>query len=238
MDDIERITARIQKMLKLANDSAATEGERDNAMRMAHATMAKYNLDMAEVEAAGGGPTESRGTNTSTFFGRPWARLVASSMAKLFFCKYIYIPNSDAKRIRHQFIGLESNATTAAEMTKYLVESILRESRSSARSAGQTSAWARSFAKGSANAIWSRVLGMIRNPNLPDVSASRALVLVDRYKLEDAKNQELLETLYPKLKAGRQGTAPGNGYLEGMTYGNTVNLNRQVTGGQSKALLS
>jgi len=41
-------------MLRLANDAGASEGERHNAMRMAHATLAKHNLDLASVESAPG----------------------------------------------------------------------------------------------------------------------------------------------------------------------------------------
>jgi hypothetical protein len=47
----DKILSRIQKMLALANDLAATEGERDNALRMAYNLMAKHNLDMVTVEA-------------------------------------------------------------------------------------------------------------------------------------------------------------------------------------------
>ena len=49
----EKIMARVKKMLTLAYDKGATEGERDNALRMAHKYLAKYNLDIAEVEASG-----------------------------------------------------------------------------------------------------------------------------------------------------------------------------------------
>ena len=51
-DERNKILARVRKLLNLANNAAATEGERDNAMRMAHATLAKYNLSLAEASGA------------------------------------------------------------------------------------------------------------------------------------------------------------------------------------------
>lgn len=67
----DKIINRIKKMLALANDAAAAEGERDNAMRMAYNLLAKHNLTMATVE----GPTngEKREQNAAQFYGRPWA---------------------------------------------------------------------------------------------------------------------------------------------------------------------
>ena len=52
-EDKARALARVRKMLALANDAAATEGERENALRMAHATLAKYNLELAEAVERG-----------------------------------------------------------------------------------------------------------------------------------------------------------------------------------------
>lgn len=60
-EDKERILSRVRKMLRLANDAGATEGKRDNAMRMAHATLAKYNLDIAQAEESGVVGADDRG---------------------------------------------------------------------------------------------------------------------------------------------------------------------------------
>jgi len=52
-DDFDRakVLARLKKCLILANNEGATEGERDTAMKHAHAILAKYNLSIAEAEA-------------------------------------------------------------------------------------------------------------------------------------------------------------------------------------------
>lgn len=66
-----KILGRIRKMLALANNEGASEGERDNALRMAHATLAKYNLDMAEVESSGKPQQEARAIVKKQYYGRP-----------------------------------------------------------------------------------------------------------------------------------------------------------------------
>ena len=68
---------RVKKMLTLANDAGATEGERDNALRMAHATLAKHNLTLSEAEAAGSTPEEKRCDGAIETRNMPWARRTA-----------------------------------------------------------------------------------------------------------------------------------------------------------------
>lgn len=46
----EKIINRIKKMMALANDKAASDGERENALRMSYALMARHNLEMSDVD--------------------------------------------------------------------------------------------------------------------------------------------------------------------------------------------
>lgn len=237
----ERILSKIRKLLNLANDAAASEGERENAMRMAHGLLAKHNLDMAAAEASGTTVNdEPREQQESQFFGRPWARSVAQSAAKLFFCNYIYISHRDGKKVRHLFIGRRSNATTAAEMAKYLVESIMREGKTRARREGMGHTWYRSFALGAAVSIRERIHQIIAasaQQSAP-VSNGRSLVLANVYDLELKANQELTCKLHPSLRTGRSGLGSGmsTGFDQGKSYGNSVSLNRQVGGSSLKRL--
>ena len=47
---MEKILDKVKKLLAVANNEAATEGERDNALRMAHNMLAKHNLAMADLD--------------------------------------------------------------------------------------------------------------------------------------------------------------------------------------------
>jgi hypothetical protein len=69
--DREKVLARVKKMMTLATDAGASEGERENALRMAHATLAKYNLTMSEAEATGKKSEEARGAGQMVGQGLP-----------------------------------------------------------------------------------------------------------------------------------------------------------------------
>lgn len=237
----EKVLTKIKKLLAMASDERGNENERDNAMRQVQAMLAAHNLEIADIEAHGGTTEEARGRVTTEFFGRPWARRVCHAAAKLLFCDYIYTGNSDAKRIKHQFIGRKSNTISASELSKYLVESILKESSTQARSQGEPSggSWARDFAKGASSAIQARVNEIIKTSTTPAAaSPGTSLVLASLYQREREANALVVADLYPKLNRGRSGlgTSSSEATTRGRAYGNTVSLNKQVGGSSQKRL--
>src|SRR5690348_12462268 len=124
----EKIVDRIRKMLNLANDLAATEAERETALRMAYNLLAKYNLELADVQDKS--KQEKRVDNENICFGMPWVRQLSSAIAGLFFCEYYFDAHKvNATQIRHHFVGKESNAVTAAVMADWITKSILKQCR-------------------------------------------------------------------------------------------------------------
>ena len=232
----ERVLARVHKMLKLANDAGATEGERDNALRMAHATLAKYNLDLSDVESIGqrktSAATEERVENVVTFYGRPWARHICKSVADLFYCYYLTTSAKKATDTRHYFIGKKSNATTASIMAEFLVNAIMKEGKKRQRQEGQGNAWFREFCWGAATRIRERVreIQQSTEKEVEKTQPGTALMLVDFAKSESQANIVFVQTKYPALgraKAGK-GYHQSGAYAAGRTYGSRVSLNRQI----------
>lgn len=78
----EKIINRVKKMMALANDSAASDGERENALRMSYALMAKHNLDMTDVQGKPTGPQESRVQVSSEFYARPWSWSISARLKR------------------------------------------------------------------------------------------------------------------------------------------------------------
>jgi len=239
MDNHQRILARVQKMLTLADCAGATEGERDNALRMAHSTLAKYNLEMADVESASAdrkqeADGEPREEHITTYYGRPWARNVSAQIGKLFFCYYIYTSHKKATSVRHYFIGRKSNAVTAALMAEFVVKSIMKEGNRQKRQEMQGNAWLRTFCWGAASRIQERAKKLIdgADESQQDDQPGTALVLASYYKTELSSNKELVSQLYPSLKSGRggKGHQGGDAYSRGQTYGSSVSLNTQIGG--------
>lgn len=152
----ERIINRIKKLMALAGDPAASDGERDNALRMAYATMAKYNLQQADVEGKPVGPQEARAEHRCEAYGRPWAMTLANQIGKLFFCNMYYHRSMKKDHVWFCFVGKESNAESAAEVAQALIASIFAEAKRKMRAHGD-GAWRRSFCTGASFKIADRV---------------------------------------------------------------------------------
>lgn len=237
----DRIIERVRKLLALARDKGATEGERDNALRMAHATIAKYNLDMAECErdpSKRKAAEEEREFQMAQFFGRPWARQVAIACAELFFCEYMFMAATRAKETKHLFVGKSSNATTARLMAEWLVDAIMREGKKHQREIDGGNEAYRSFSMGAALRIRDRV----REIRLAAEDASKALaasasggsagtaiVLASVYATERQANRALIEQRYPVRRTGRSGkSAEISSMAAGAKYGDKVNLTPHI----------
>ncbi len=228
-----KILERIRKMLALGRNDGATEGERDNAMRMAHKLMAAYNLEMAEVDAdpARKQTMEPRAEHRATFYGRPWARNVAKSIAQLMACNYLTITATKGKDTQHIFLGRHTNAVTAAYLAEYLVTSIDREGHRQARQGAHDNAWFRSFAWGAAVKIAERVTEMLANKDQQTaLTDSKALVLANFYQKEMAANEEFVRQRYPRLGHSRAGKGISNtqAFHQGTQYGSGLSLSQQL----------
>lgn len=235
--DRDRILNRIKKMLALANDAGATEGERDNALRAAYATLAKHNIEMAEVEAAGAKPEENRIIVKAEFFGRPWARNCSSSIADMCFCIYLVTPGRTPRECVNWFIGRESNATSAAELAKYVTQSIWSEGSKLARQRGAGNEFIRNFATAASYEVMRRCMEL--KAAALDATKQReqghtpgtALVLASFYQQEKAANQAILNGMQTRtLKSKAKSTHNLEAQAHGREYGKRVSLNRQVTG--------
>lgn len=222
----EKIINRIKKMMALANDKAASDGERENAIRMSYALMAKYNLDASDVEGKPVGPQESRSGMEGEFYSRPWAIRVCADVAKLFFCQY-YRRSTGKNDAIHTFTGKESNAATALEVARVLVESIRREAGIQMRAKNQNVTWRRSFATGASLKIHERVEELISS-KVDGLSAGTSLVLVNLRKTEEQANQLFIAQQGITLRV-RNVKASQNlhadAYYSGRAFGSGLNLN-------------
>lgn len=216
---MDKVIERIKKMLRLANDPAASAGERDNAMRMVQATLAKYNLSIGSLSS------DDRGRSDVLAYGRPWARTVGAACAKLYFCKYFYI-RTGKDNVYHCFVGTKANRVTAEEMLKYLVGSILREGRSACTSTAERN----SFGAGAASKLWERAVELTQKPPEEAHSGSTALVLVGHYGQEESRNAQWLQEqgVAPKTKKTSTRLGSMSGYLKGVVFGEKASLNKQV----------
>jgi len=239
----KKVLDRVRKMLALANDAAAAEGERDNALRMAHATLAKHNFTMAEAEKSGSPAQEARVMEFNTSRDQPWSRRVSNAVAELFFCKYFFDRprHRKAGQIYHWFVGRESNVTTAKLMADYVIKSIMSEANSKWKQQPDPGPWWTSFCKGAAAAVDQRCykLREMRDEQTAAVSSSTALVLTSVYKKEMEANLEFTKAkgleLTPTKTRQKEIT---EGYREGLAFGATISLNNQIGAAPSSKALA
>jgi hypothetical protein len=237
-DNMERVVARVRKMIALSKDAAATEGERDNAMRAAYATLTKYNLSLALLEDDKQSKQEGEKRVTDKHFGRgyPWAKTASQAVAGLFFCGYFYIRGKHADRCTHYYVGRESNAITAKEIADYVVESIVHEANTRRVKECRPWSWWTSFCKGATAAVVSRCYELRAQAERTQQASQQtsntpgtALVLASFYKSEKEANDLVLASYgVVTSKSRERRSVVAEGYASGQSFGSNVSLHRQI----------
>lgn len=231
--DMERVMARVRKMMAIANDSAASEGERDNAMRMAHATLAKYNLTLAQAEASGAQQTEARIKNDAVMSGHLWARIIANAIGTLFFCENFSTKvYGQPSKVKQWYVGRTANVATAIEMTQYVINSVIKEANRRRNELMADNTWHRSFCKGAANQIYWRCQQLRKEAERESAGASTgtSLVLASFYQTELEANQHFMEQqgITVRFSKSTERNTDGSAYRQGSDYGSSVNLSKQL----------
>jgi hypothetical protein len=220
------IIERVKKLLALAADQSASEGERDNALRMAHGMLAKHNLDMSHVDASNKIDIEDREDFVNATWGMPWCRQASVAVAKLFFCSYYYGRKINGTKMEHHFIGKTSNVATAALMADFVIHSIMKEYNK--KGWHNLSPEGRSFAAGATRIIRERVEELMKSPE--GVSSSTALVVRNIYESEFEANADYLKEAGTTLVTKKARSSPVNikAYNSGKEFGAKVGLDVQV----------
>lgn len=231
MDDSvnnDKILARVRKLLTLSNDDAATEGERDNALRMALNTLTKYAMTMEDVSEHEREKVDPRGEYSNEGFNTPWTRQVRASVARLFMCSYYYM-RINSTRAKHSFVGRESNATTAMYMSEWIVKGLLREADQ--RYGHRLTPEGRSFGEGASQKLSSRVYEMQRAQQGELKAAGSALVVLDMGKAEKNANDAWIAEHVGALRTskGRSSSVNLDAYRSGQSHAAGISLNTQVT---------
>lgn len=227
----EKALDRIKLLLATGTDERANESEREIAMRMALKLLAAHNLEMADTMTTV--TKEKRDTETMEQYTCPWRRTVAGAIARMFFCNYFYQGIPGKQKTLYTFVGLESNAKTAVEMTKYLIASITKEGLKKKRELKANAAFETSFFNAAAARISQRCIQMQREAEMENTpqSGSTALALVNVYEQEREANVKFIaEELGIKLrvKATSLKSLDSQGTRMGDEFGKNVSLSNQI----------
>ena len=154
-DKQQEAITRIRKVIALATNKGATEGEADNASATVVRLLATHNLTMEDVNThASPGQIMTDGDTITE--GDDWRCFLAASTARLYFCEYhaeqvFPDPPEDGAinvdhllglikpRYRHCFSGREHNVVVAKEMFRYFVTTVEELARKARQDEGSRS---------------------------------------------------------------------------------------------------
>jgi hypothetical protein len=223
------ILTKVQKLINLGTNTGASEGERENALRMAHNLLIKHNLSMEDLD--GLKTLEERIDMPYEAWSMQWSGQLAVSISRLFLCKVYKGNKVNGTKSKLHFVGRVSNVTTAKMMHEYLVDSILKECRKNWRH--NLAPESRSFALGASSKIFKRVMELMEKPSEEILSSGTSLAVVQIYKVEEEANSAFLKSVGVNLIKGKQNSKVKNilsdAYNQGKTYGAGVSLNGQVS---------
>src|SRR3954465_6436596 len=232
----EKILVKVRKMLELANNEAATEAERDNALQMAHDLLAKYELDMEDVPLTLRDAEDPRVHLMMDGWNAPYAKSIRDSVAKLFRCKYYFGRKINGTRGEHHFVGRESAATTAMYMSDWIIKTLIREADRLYKH--RLTPPARSFCVGAANRLYHRIDQIVAASQRDITNTASARVLYDIAKREAEANLVFIQEMGTKLLKSktRRTTVRTEAFERGKAYADTINLTTQIHANKPKEL--
>lgn len=228
------ILQKIKKLLNLAKDSAASEGEVSNAMRMAQELMTKHRLSLAEAESvdlnnqskSSRYATEAKfNLNKRTFYR--WEKRLVSIVARLMSVEALLSFTGPI------FIGVESDAHIAVEMYAYLRESALKlrkeysKANPGEREQVGGALWDESYMAGLCNRLSERVTELKKEETKTQEkhTSLNALAVVDHSVI-----QQYLTKNYPMLRksSSRGSKLNASTFQAGKADGNKISLSTKV----------
>ena len=230
-DDREKIVERIRKLLALAGNNPS-EAERDAAMAKAQQLLIDYNISMKEVDHTDDSDVRIAEWTQVTRSGQ-WARRIAMSVGRLYFCGYIY--SVAGKKTLHHFVGTETNGRIAAEVAHYVIEAVYRQGAIEMRRAGAGNAYWTSFVNAASHRIRDRVIALIAEAgqNGAPTSDTRALVVRDLYRDAQEAARRYIEGM-SDVKSGKarpEQFKSVEGWIAGKAFADRVPLHQQVGSG-------
>lgn len=223
---------KIRKLLALANNPGATEGEANNAMTMAAGLMAAYNITETQVS------TDSVPVGRLVVEGNwdIWVMSLVSAAAKLNACdgaSHVY-----KKDVRGaEFIGREVNREAAKMMLLYLVDEVEREYKKAlpkGLTQARRSEFRRTFKLSCARRISIRASNIIYEMRKNDMVAkaatgSTALVVAGSFDQQMNDIKKWMENEGFKFKTRKsRGRGYGSGTEAGRAAGERIPLQKQL----------
>lgn len=219
MDVDGAVLERLQALLRLAKDGAATEAEASLAMERAHALLLKHGLDMADVGDGDQGGVEEFLYDGLT--GQRWIPSLVTVVADNNYCRVLILHTGQLS-----IIGRSYNVKVVHQMSLWLIGQVsglastdwgVREFLGRTEGVSR-SEWVESFICG----VLNRLDEKLRQQRADDDGISenvRALVVTF-----DEENDGFMTEHYPNLRDRRRYTVHSGAYRAGVSAGDSVSI--------------
>lgn len=225
----EKVLRKIRALLARADEARNdNEHERKIAMRQATKLMDEYSISLSQAMS----DEDARDVGEYIVGSQRWKSMAVAAVGRLYGCKVYSVGKGPGKRC--MVVGRESARVVVMELSKYVHKSIEREAK---QFRGYGRGFIVSFKVGAASGVTHQVDALIRDRAAGEtVSDSKAMVIVDYYKNELARNEAYIKNeLGITLRSGGRTTASNRtAYWQGREYGSSLSLNNQIksSGGQ------
>lgn len=224
-DDIK---LKIKKLLALAADKAATEGEASNAMRMAMGLMVKHGIEQSELSTVEERKAKKGKPVVARFDG--WEIELAAAAAHLYACKLVILNKGKAGLY---FVGRQDNIDAAEATLMFLakqLEAFYKQALPSGMTQKARSEFRKTFKYACAVRVQMRAIELVEEMQKNDALAKGAtgkgaLVVQGYFKQMLAEADEAMEpmkTMKPKKFKFGSGTEGG------LAAGDRVKLRQEV----------
>lgn len=245
----KRLIRKVQKLLSLGQDKAATQGEAEAAIARVHEILAQHNLDMAQVEAA----TEEAAGAADWFLldekTDRWRHYIYDATATLYFCRYMATGEENGFVGRALF-GRPGNIETTVVMVDYFLTTLEQLAHAALQNYRVVSPLAhksflQSFYLSAAFELSERIEAKYRaarqqaqtaNGAATTTPPNHALALLDCYEKRNQENEaRIAERLQGKvsgegipLPQPKQELTNFMGMIAGAEAGRKIGLDRQI----------
>jgi hypothetical protein len=257
--ELQKVIERIEKILALSQNNP-NEAEAASAADKVQELLAEYNLTMSDL-GNGKGETEViiRDNDFVTYFAG-WIKPLLNSVARLYFCGYLYesFPTAFIKRegldkharklyvgsnsrtyLRHNFIGAEHNTVVAKAMGIYLIDTMEKLVKDALKTVpvSEKTSFKYSFMNACAFRLAARLAERMQATATKGTTNLPALLNI--YEAANKKNQEAMAGMFPNMSKPKTSLVRFNstaGHKAGWEAGEKIGLDTQVDNNKSATL--
>lgn len=220
----DNIIEKIRKLLAMASDAGATEGEQANALRLATALMTKHGIEKVDQETG-----EVKWGDKVVDLDQRWHHIAAMAIGKMYGARAIFSGKN------FSYVGRDETVMAATMTINFVADQIelfYKAGLPKGMSRADRAQWRREFKVACAIRVSTRINEMMREITTEDDKAQlaigcKALVVATHHQNLQSEIDSFLEGK-TKSKSISMKVAPSRASYLGFKAGDNVRLNQEL----------